>query len=309
VRRLRERGVILISVMVLVALASIVAVGMFFDTAMMARRSAGTFSMEQALLLGQGAESLAAYALTQDKNTTDSPDETWAQPYGPVEVAPEVSLEAVVRDQQGRFNLNSLVNSNGRDENAYKVFVRLLQLLELDTRFADLLVDWLDPDVNPQPQGGEDSMYLSQDPPHRTGNGALTSISELQQLPEFTREMFLKLAPHVTALPPSVRAINLCTADGYVLDALYALGTDAGRTEYSLLKDGELAGRRARGCFPKQTVFAVDIPALRDYTAEASSWFRLQTWVRIGTAEFALYSLLYRTNGKVQPVLRSMGTE
>ncbi|MET0281472.1 MAG: type II secretion system minor pseudopilin GspK [Steroidobacteraceae bacterium] len=308
-KRRRERGVILISVMVLVALAAVVATGMFFDTAMMARRSAGTFSMEQALLLGQGAESLAAFGLTQDKNSTDSPDEPWAQPYGPVEVAPEVSLEALVLDQQGRFNLNSLVNDKGRDENAYKVFTRLLQLLQLDTRLADKLVDWIDADVIPQPEGGEDGLYLSQDPPHRTGNVAVTSISELQQLPDFTREMYLTLAPHVTALPPSVRTINICAADGVVLDALLALGADTGRTEYSVLQPAELATRRARGCFPRQGVFAPDGGALKDYTTESSSWFRLQTWVRIGTAEFALYSLLYRTNGKVQPVLRSMGTE
>jgi general secretion pathway protein K len=294
-----------------VALAAVVATGMFFDTAMMARRSAATYGMEQALALGQGAEDLAAFALTQwDTNKlTDSPAERWAEPYGPVEVTPDVSLAAQVTDQQGRFNINSLVNASGKDPNAYKVFVRLLQLLELDARMADKVVDWIDADVNPEPEGGEDGLYLSQDPPHRTGNMALTSISELEQLPDFTREVYLTLAPHVTALPPTVRTINVCTADAVVLDALFALSKDSNRKEFTMLPAGDLARSRARGCFPRQAVFTQNEPAMQAATGETSSWFRLQTWVRIGTAEFALYSLLNRASDKVQPVLRSMGTE
>jgi general secretion pathway protein K len=310
-KTLRERGVILISVMVLVALAAVVAAGLFFDTAMLARRSAATFSMEQALLLGQGAESLAAYALADDQNSIDAPHETWAQPYGPVEVAPEVGLEAQVTDQQARFNLNSLVKADGsRDENAYKVMMRLLQMLELDVGWADKMVDWIDPDVTPQSSGGEDSLYLSQDPPHRTANLPVTSTSELMQMPGFTREMYLRLAPFVAALPPSVRVINVCTARGVVLDALFTLNGDTGHSEYAPLDNsGELAKRRVDGCFPRQGVLAPEGGAMKDFTSEASSWFRLQTWVRIGTAEFALYSLMYRANGQVRPVTRSMGTE
>ncbi len=61
--RHRQRGVILISALILVALAVIVATSLFFDAALTARRSAASFSMEQSLALGQGAEALAAYAL------------------------------------------------------------------------------------------------------------------------------------------------------------------------------------------------------------------------------------------------------
>jgi general secretion pathway protein K len=310
-KAMRERGVILISVMVLVALAAVVAAGLFFDTAMLARRSAATFGMEQALQLGQGAESLAAYALAEDKNKTDSPDETWAQPYGPVEVGTEITLEAQITDQQGRFNLNSLVKLDGtRDADASKVFTRLLQMLELEPRWTDLLVDWIDPGVEPQPEGGEDSLYLSQDPPHRAANLPLTSTSELMQLPGFTRAMYQRLAPFVTALPPSVRQVNVCSARGELLDALFALGGDTGHSEYAPLDhSGELAKRRQDGCFPLKAVLATTDGPMKESITDASSWFRLQTWVRIGTAEFALYSLMYRANGQVRPVTRSMGTE
>lgn len=311
-KRMREQGVILISVLILVALAAVVAAALFFETGMSARRASASFGMEQALLLGQGAESLAAYALQQDKNANDTPQESWAQPYGPVEVEPGTSLEALLQDQQGRFNLNSLVDANGaRDENAYKVFRRILELSDLDTRWADLMVDWIDPDTQPGTSGGEDGLYLSQQPPHRTANLPVTSISELQQLPGLTRELYLKLAPHVTALPASVRTINVCMADGVVLDALFALSsTSPSHLEYSLLTAEDLAGRRRGSCFPSRSVLAANEPAMQTATTEKTDWFRLQTWIRIGTAQFALYSLIHRDgSGQVRPIARSLGTE
>lgn len=308
------RGVILISALVLVALAAVVAATLFFDTGMLARRGAANNGMEQALQLGYGAESLAAWALAEDKDSVDGPHEAWAKPAGPFEVTPEVSLEAQLSDLQGRFNLNSLLmgpaDAQVRDEETYKVFVRLLQMLEIDTRFADLLVDWMDADIQPVQDGAEDSAYLSQEPQHRAANLAVTSTSELMQLPGFTRDMYLRLAPHVTALPPTVRTINVCTASGYVLDALYAVTVrDSAHVEYSALSAEELATRRARGCFPRRTSLVLQDELLGPVTTESSNWFRLQSWIRIGTAQFALYSLMYREGGQVRPVARSLGTE
>jgi hypothetical protein len=39
-----------------------------------------------------------------------------------------------------------------------------------------------------------------------------------------------------------------------------------------------------------------------------SSYFQLTTRVTLGTTQFTLYSLLYRGNQKVTPLLRSFGT-
>jgi general secretion pathway protein K len=168
-------------------------------------------------------------------------------------------------------------------------------------------------DANGQPEsdGGEDSLYLSQTPPHRTGNLLLTSVSELQQLPGFTREMYLKLLPHVTVLPPDVQKINVCAADGVVLDALFALSaTNSNYLQYSRLTPEDLARSRQNGCFPRKSVIGATEPAIAAHIDERSSYFRLHTWLSIGTAQFALYSLMYRDGaGKVRPILRTMGTE
>ena len=108
-----ERGVALISAMIVVALATVIAATLFFDSAMAARRSASSFSMEQAIQLAQGAEALASYVLEQDDASQDTAREEWTNPYGPVEVAPEVALEAQLTDEQAKFNLNTLLYKDG----------------------------------------------------------------------------------------------------------------------------------------------------------------------------------------------------
>lgn len=309
---IRQRGVVLISALILVALAAVVAATLFFDTAMSARRSAATFSMEQAVQLGAGAEALAAYALGEDKNQDDTMKDGWAQHYGPVEVETEVGLEAQINDEQGKFNLNTLLKADGTpDANAVKVFRRILELSELEPRWASLLIDWLDPNVQPESDGGEDSLYLSQQPAYRAANQLITSVSELQQMPGFDQKMYQRLRPHVTALPPEARTINVCTADGVVLDALNALSrTNQNNTQYSLLKPEDMERNRQNGCFPKKSVLEANEPDIAPRIGERSSYFGLHTFLRIGTAQFALYSLMYRDgNGQARPILRTMGTE
>lgn len=308
----RQRGVILISAMVMTAMAAVIAAALFFETGLAARRVVANFALEQALQIGQGAEALAAQVLSEDRNQTDSPQDNWAQPVDPVEVEEGVVLEAQLSDAAGRFNVNSLVNAEGeRDENAVKVFGRLLELKGLESRWSDMVADWIDPDTQPGPDGGEDGLYLAQTPPHRAGNLAITSLSELQQMPGFTREMYDLIAPHVTALPAGVRAVNVCTADGVVLDALFAVHeSDQQHVEYSTLTAEEMDERRNAGCYPQRSVLTAGQQAMQQMTAERSNWFRLTTWVNIGSAQFALYSLMQRDgSGRVRAVARSLGSE
>ncbi|MEO8308206.1 MAG: type II secretion system minor pseudopilin GspK [Pseudomonadota bacterium] len=310
---MNQRGVALISAMIVVALATVIAASLFFDSAMTARRSAASFSMEQGLQLAQGAEALAAAALQQSGAPTQvTTAGTWAQHYGPVEVAPEVSLEAQLNDEQGKFNLNTLLKKDGTpNKDAVAVFNQLLKLVELEPRWTSLLIDWMDANTQTTgSDGGEDSLYASQTPPHRTGNLLLTSISELQQMPGFTREMYLRLSPFVTALPPSANKINVCTADGVVLDALFAVSTDdANNIEYSRMRPEDLATSRAQICFPTLQALTRGDAAMNALAGETSNYFRLRTWVRIGTAQFALYSLMYREGDKARPIMRTFGTD
>lgn len=313
----RQRGVALITAVLIVALATILAVSVAFKGYLDQRRSATMFSLDQGFEVAMGAEAWAADILRKDKvggSKTDDLTEEWATPIPPIPVdGGEVAGQ--LEDMQGRFNLNSLVklenNQLVADENAVKRFERLLEILELEQKWAKLIVDWLDSDINPQfPDGAEDSVYTSLTPPYRPPNMRITRTSELLAIAGFGLERYRKLEPFVSALPPGT-PINLCTASPEVLDSL----VEAQR-QWTLARDN-MADMRKQRCFPSLQDFERTLTAPQKkelitgkVVGEDSSYFRANIWVTIGTTQFTLYSLLYRANGTnlVRPILRSFGT-
>ncbi|HET9862312.1 MAG TPA: type II secretion system minor pseudopilin GspK [Steroidobacteraceae bacterium] len=317
----RQRGVALLVAIIIFAVATTVAAAITYNKAMAARRAAATFTMEQALQAGMAAEALAAIALQNDgpKPRTETTQD-WAQVQPPIEIeGTGVWIQAQLEDLQGRFNLNSLVywdqqnNTFLPDQHQLTVFRTLLNDLDIDMNYADLLVDWIDPDIAPSSNsggGGEDTLYMSQSPPYRPPNYFIWHPSELLALPNFGRENYQKIAPYVTALPYDTQ-VNVCTASGLVLDV--TRNDPANQHEYV---NTDLKQMRENGCFPQRTVFTgvISDPATRQQaeqrTTEDSNWFRLRTNIRIGTAEFVLYSVLFREPGnKIRTVQRSFGSE
>ena len=320
-KHLRQRGVALLVAITIFAIATMLAASITYNKAMAARRAAASFTLEQALQAGMAAEALADIALSNVGGKV-SPDQDWAQPLGPVEIeGTGVWIAAQLEDISARFNLNSVVKwdaaSGGfvADPDQIQVFERLLSELDIDQRFADYLVDWIDTDIAPYNQGGEDTLYLSQAPPYRPPNTFITHTSELLALPGFGAANYAKLAPYVTALPNDT-LLNVCTGGlGLVLDAV----RNDGQTEFALEdqanKNQTGKTQRPKGCRVTKTVFASAIadPALRAKAEaridETSQWFRLRTNIRIGTSEFVLYSVLLREQDKVRTVQRSFGSE
>jgi general secretion pathway protein K len=309
----RQRGIALITAMVLVAIAAVLATAIGFASAMSAKRATTMFGADQSLLAGEGAEAMASYVLKQSVTgaTTMSLDQPWAQPYGPIPLGEGVTLEfAQIEDQQGKFNINNLADGGATDQYSVQTFQQLLTLLGLETKWAGILADWIDVDNTPNsPDGAEDSVYLAQTPPYRAANMPVTSISELLAMPGFGRERYNRLAPYITALPPGT-PINICTASGVLLDAL------SGKTEYSTDASILANGRQQnKGCFPTQSAFQGSITGnAQAQTAgrfgTTSSYFRLRSIITIGTARFTLYSLLYTDpSGQIRPIIRTFGTE
>jgi general secretion pathway protein K len=319
--RCKQRGIALVTALVLVAIATVLAATIGFASVMAAQRASTVFGADQALLAAEGAEAMAAYALKQSASPSgpDSLDQPWAQPYGPYELAAGVTLEfAQIEDQQGKFNINNLAagaigpntNTPGADDpTEIEQFQRLLSALGLETKWAGILADWIDSDNNPrEPDGAEDSVYLAQTPSYRAANQPVSSISELLALPGFGRDRYNRLAPYIAALPPGT-PINLCTASGVLLDAI------SGKTEYSIDPANLAKSRQDQGCFPTADVFKASLTGVKDAAiiqarvGIASSYYRLRTTITIGTARFNLYSLLTFNGNQVLSILRTFGTE
>ena len=318
----RQRGVALITAVLVVALATMLAATVSFKGYLDQRRSLNTFAIDQGFEVALGGEAWAADSLRRDKqqnSRTDDFTEEWATPIPPIPIEQNGEVvgdfEGQLEDMQGRFNLNSLVTLQGNqlivDEAARERFERLLELLDLETKWAKIVADWIDSDIQPNfPDGAEDPTYTGLTPPYRTANMPVTRASELLAIAGFGLDRYRKLEPFVTALPIGT-SINLCTAAPELLDAL-----TVGQREYTLARENTAETRKQR-CFPTKQDFESRLSndekqllVQGKVIDQTSSYFRATIWVTIGTTQYTLYSLLYRSgnNGLVRPILRSHGT-
>lgn len=318
--RRHQRGVALITAVLIVALATILAVDVGFKGYLDQRRTANAFALDQSFEIALGGEAWAADSLRRDKLQSPKQDdftEEWATPIPPIpleDVGGE--FEGQLEDLQGRFNLNNLVAFDNSgvskvDPAAVKRLERLLEILELEPKWANIIADWIDSDGDPGfPDGAEDTVYTSLTPPYRTANMPITRTTELLALPEFGLERYRKLAPFITALPAGT-TINVCTASPELLDALVE-----GRRQFTLARESTKESRQQR-CFPNKQEFEQPLrPEEKQELIEGkvidqtSDYFLATIWVTLGTHRYTLYSLLYRTDGsnQVRPILRSHGT-
>lgn len=305
------RGIALLTALLVVAIATAIAAAIFFDTGLVLRRTEGGSGQERALLIAGGAEALAARILSEDLDTGSTPvhpAQRWASRLGPLEVEDTGSVEGRLIDLQGRFNLNSLIDKDGKiDPVALELFERLLRALELEPVWATKFADWIDLDDQPASGGAEDDVYTSLQPGYRPPNRPVTSTSELLLMPGFDAERYARLAPHVAALPRDA-SINLCTATPALLDAL------ADERQWIGAEDA-LARNRERECFPRRDAFRASLPTPDAFDrldraiglGERSRYFQLRSIASVGTARFSLYSLLrYESTPPEPPRVRVM---
>ncbi|HLD65026.1 MAG TPA: type II secretion system minor pseudopilin GspK [Pseudomonas sp.] len=241
----RQRGVALITVLLVVAIVTVVCAGLIARQQLAIRASSNQIQARQALQYALGGEALAQGILARDLKApgrapgpgVDHPQEAWARPL-PTFPIEQGEITVRIEDLSGRFNLNSLVQARpgvqqgeggdpqgaaGGEVNsaALRQFRRLLVNLGIEQpAYANRLVDWLDnrPERY-QDSGAEDNEYLLAEPAYRAGNRRIEDISELRLLLGMTDEDYRRLLPHVSALP-SDAALNVNTASAMVLASL-----------------------------------------------------------------------------------------
>lgn len=307
--RQHKRGVALITAMLITALTGSLAAGLAWNSALDVRRTMVLLFHEQGVQVALGAESWMRNILRDDlaDGETDHLGELWASdlPGLPVE---SDTIQGVVtgkiEDLQGLFNVNNLIDENGEiDETVFAQFQRLLQVLDVDPRFAGLAADWIDGNQEAGfPDGAEDSIYTGFTPSYRTYNRPLSNISELAALEGMDKASYQRLLPHVTALPGRT-AINVNTATAEVLMSLDD-NLDASAVE-------GLLSLREDGGFPNivDTFSVLVTPEVFAWLTESSEFFRLKAVVQIDTVRVTYFSILQRgPSGTVTTILRSLGT-
>ncbi|MEO0577963.1 MAG: type II secretion system minor pseudopilin GspK [Pseudomonadota bacterium] len=308
-RRQQRGGIIIMFAVLVVALVTIFVTDMAWDSNLDAQRSASLYWYEQSVQVALGAESWTSDILVNDATDTETDHfgEIWALELPPLPLEGNGIVGDVtgsLTDVQGLFNVNNLIDANGAtDEIALEQFRRLLRALEIDERYATLVADWIDSDLDPGfPGGAEDSTYTGFVPPYRTANQALSDASELAAIAEMEPEVYAKLKPHIVALPGATQ-INVNTATDAVLQSL---DERIGPSEIERL----LEERAEAGFEDFATTFGDLVePDFLPRIGDRSDFFRLRAIVRVGTVRVTMYSLLHRgQQGSVTPILRTFGT-
>lgn len=220
--RSRESGVALITILLVVVIATVLGVAMVRDQNMMILQARNFFTQSQAKQYALGGEELARQILWEDFQEDLKKDyllEDWANQEMQFDFEDgEVRIQ--IEDMQGRLNVNSLASSSPTGVQARIRFINLFAALGIDTVYADRIADWIDADANVRPMGAEDFEYLGMERPYRTGGQMMVDITELRLLLDMDREKYQRLLPYVTALPDPESELNINTAEGTVLQSI-----------------------------------------------------------------------------------------
>ena len=324
----RQRGIALITAVLITALIAIIAVTMASEQQLDIRRTGNILDRAQAWQFALGMETIARLALRKDaeNNKTDHRMEEWNKPvqFPAPDGAEGDMIGGRIEDLQGRFNLNNLVDEKGNiDARQLQQFKRLLTQLDLAPGLAERVADWIDAGSTPHGlDGAEDDEYTRLDPSYRTGNTYLVSPSELLLM--MTKEEFQKLAGFVAALPGGKKTkINVNTASREVLGSLEYLSS--ADVEQLLKQREQLEKQNSRGFDKIDEV--LDLPAFqalrrqhRDFERYfkgccdvASHFFLVSVFAQFDKGEITMRSVVERSapgGGKplrVSTVLRTQG--
>ncbi|MFO7592807.1 MAG: type II secretion system minor pseudopilin GspK [Pseudomonadota bacterium] len=299
----RERGVALITALLVVALATTTAVAMIARQQLDIRRTGNGLQYDQAYLYVNGMEQWAARVLREDKrdNKYDHASEEWATQLPPIPVEGG-QLAGYIEDRQGRFNLNSLIRDGEPDPAAMERFQRLLVVLELEPTLVNALLDWLDEDIEPRfPGGAEDGLYMSKEQPYRTANGPLVSISELRLIEGLDNEGYEQLAPHVSALPV-LSSLNVNTATAPVLMSLSG-DIDSARAEAIIeARDEEEGYESLEDFLALPELDNLELPV--EELGVSSRYFVVTSQVEFGRVNVNYQTLIERGEDNITRVIR-----
>src|SRR5687768_3992345 len=133
-KHLQQRGVALITAMLIVALATTTAAWLTTTHQLSIRRTGNIINGDQAYQYALGLEMLAMVSLNEDFKESDKTDgysDVWALEIPPFPVEGGQVTGRVI-DLQGLFNLNSLYKNGKIEPGAEKTFKTMLIYMQMD---------------------------------------------------------------------------------------------------------------------------------------------------------------------------------
>lgn len=312
----QQRGVALISVLLIFALITIISGAMLKQSYLNTKRLSHYLNARQAYYYALAAEQLARQYLYRDIHEqgfaevsvhVDSFDDEWAQQLEAFSIE-EGHLEITITDLQAKLNLNDLVDRSSAQLRPAHVAVlaRLLQQEGMPQGHRDVILDWLDSDNDMRPQGAENDYYQGLKTPYATAGRGFVDLSELSLLKGVSSQDVLALSQAISLLPEST-AININTASKQLLAVLS--DSISGSDVNAILADQRAGGFDSIEQWQQQS-YAAALTASGLPFAVASSYFEVQIKSVYDGRLCRLKTVFYRSpeSGELQVIKRQRDT-
>jgi len=325
------KGVALISVMLIVALSSILATQMTARLLLQMQRADNISSNQQAYWYAMSAEAFANRVLIssfEEEPKVTHLEQVWAQGENtfPVDFG-EITGE--ISDLQACFNLNALrINHNPQEQQssskkslARAGFEELLMALNLEdvSQFeaeymADALTDWLDEDSAIASAGGaEDNDYAAREFAYLPANHYLASIKELRIIEHFSVKTINALKDYICILPnTNLHKININTLNVDHVELLMALLAIPRDVAEQVLSAREGKGFETIDDFFKLselTKYEISDEQKEQFVVD-SEYFKLKTTASFNNSYFSLNSILkVAEDNQINVISRTIGRD
>jgi general secretion pathway protein K len=295
----RERGVALLTALMVLALASLLAYGLIEQGRLALDRASGKQRAAQASALADGIFDYALIALLRDQaeSSTDHNEEVWAKPLPPLPVLNGV-VTGVMTDLNGRINVNGFAATR-QDQRDFTrtTLTQLLVNLAMNPQIAGRIEDAIDAD-DASLGGGEDVDYMAARPSARAPNRTLLDISELRALPGLSSTEFAQLEPFLCAIDKEA-TLNINTASWQVLMSL----------DKNISEDlAKKLWREGRANFSDKSIFVQEVFQGANLTLSdkvqnnidfKSSYFIVRARIKLDGIEYRHRALLNRSESEV----------
>jgi len=329
-RRSRQRGVAVVTALLLTTLAVTIVASLFWQQQVQVRSIENQRLQLQKQWILRGALDWARLILRENARLSpnDTLDQPWAVPLQDTRLdqyvenkradteSSDATLSGQMVDAQGMYNLNNLAANGVPVPKEVKVFARLLGNLRLNPSLAqDAAVmiaastarqaptpgpadpaQPLDPTTGlPRVQGGAGSQPQAQAPPVVVPSGppmlAMTQVEDLLAVPGFTPEAVEKLRNLVIFLPQAGTQININTAPPEVLAAVIE--------NISASDAAVIVATRTTASFRNSGDLALRLPGIPSVGASnlgvASDYFLVNGKVRLSRAALQIQALIKRS--------------
>lgn len=317
-RLLRQRGVAVVTALLLTTLAISIVASLFWQQQVQVRSMENQRLHLQTKWILRGALDWASLVLRQDAYTSQytSLDQVWATPLAETRLDQYIERERVegesfdaslsgnIVDATSRYNLANLARNRQKVPEQLDIFRRLLDNLRLDARLAMRIADFVaqgqqaGPPPDPaNPDAGKGDTTPNPLPPVPPANGVpipVQRVDDLLAVQGITPEILEKLRPFLTVLPAGEKAtkLNVNTVPAELLAAIVP-GMSLSRAN-SLVEQRKRAPWRDQQYF-RQAVQGGSGGELPDTWDIKSRWFFVQSRIRLDRAALNAESLIERT--------------